>query len=46
MAAEKVRQTHGEDGYLQKWQRHTFPSPELGALRHLHLTADDCALQH
>lgn len=46
MAAEKVRRTHGEDGYLQKWQLHAFPTTELETLRHLHLAADDCALQH
>ncbi|MCX4506710.1 hypothetical protein OG473_38870 [Streptomyces anulatus] len=46
MAAEKVRRTHGEDGYLQKWVLHAFPTTELETLRHLHLAADDCALQH
>ncbi|WP_239697370.1 hypothetical protein [Streptomyces sp. OspMP-M43] len=46
MAAEKVRRTHGEDGYLRKWVLHPFPTTELKTLRHLHLAADDCALQH
>ncbi|MFE5207694.1 hypothetical protein [Streptomyces sp. NPDC056600] len=48
MAAEKVRRTHGEDGYLQKWRRHAFPTTELEALQHLHLhlAADDCSLRH
>ncbi|MFC8193797.1 hypothetical protein ACFUTV_00150 [Streptomyces sp. NPDC057298] len=46
MAAEQVRRTHGEDGYLQKWQLHAFPTTELETLRHLHLAADDCTLQH
>ncbi|MFK3733902.1 hypothetical protein ACI2LJ_26965 [Streptomyces sp. NPDC088090] len=46
MAAEKVRRTHGEDGYLQKWQLYAFPTTELETLRHLHLTTDNCPLQH
>lgn len=46
MAAEKVWRTHGETGYLQKWGLHAFPTAELETLRHLHLAADDCALQH
>ncbi|MFE5720504.1 hypothetical protein [Streptomyces erythrochromogenes] len=29
MAAEKLQRTHGEDGYLQKWGRHAFPTTEL-----------------
>ncbi|MER5478755.1 hypothetical protein ABT026_17570 [Streptomyces sp. NPDC002734] len=46
MAAEKVRRTHGEDGYLRKWRQHAFPTTELEALQRLHLAADDCALRH
>lgn len=46
MAAEKVWHTHGEEGYLRKWQLHPFPTRELEALRSLHLAVDDCALRH
>ncbi|MEV7676220.1 hypothetical protein [Streptomyces sp. NPDC088752] len=46
MAAVETLRIHGEDGYLQKWQMHPFPTLELEALRHLHLAADDCTLSH